>query len=136
MFVVFSGYIDLSKRRVSPEEIKKCEEKFTKAKTVCQFPFVHQFKYLKSVEAHVSTGTQWNPCENHNNNAPFLLPLQVYSILRHCAEILGFETDEQLEELYEKTAWYFDEKYKVPGRSYEIFKLAVGYVCGIPTLGQ
>merc|ERR1739844_560067 len=46
------GYIDLSKRRVSPEEIKKCEEKFTKAKTV-------------------------------------------YSILRHCAEILGYETDEQ-----------------------------------------
>ena len=31
----FAGYIDLSKRRVSPEEIKKCEEKFTKAKTVC-----------------------------------------------------------------------------------------------------
>ena len=30
----FAGYIDLSKRRVSPEEIKKCEEKFTKAKTV------------------------------------------------------------------------------------------------------
>lgn len=30
----FTGYIDLSKRRVSPEEIKKCEEKFTKAKAV------------------------------------------------------------------------------------------------------
>ena len=29
-----TGYIDLSKRRVSPEEIKKCEEKFTKAKAV------------------------------------------------------------------------------------------------------
>ena len=29
------GYIDLSKRRVSPEEVKKCEEKFNKAKTVC-----------------------------------------------------------------------------------------------------
>ena len=53
---------------------------------------------------------------------------QVYSILRHCAEILGFESDDQLEELYEKTAWYFDEKYKKPGSSYEIFKLAVGCV--------
>lgn len=31
---VSPGYIDLSKRRVSPEEIKKCEEKFTKAKAV------------------------------------------------------------------------------------------------------
>ena len=52
--------------------------------------------------------------------------VQVYSILRHCAEILEYETDGQLEELYEKTAWYFDEKYKSPGSSYEVFKLAVG----------
>ncbi len=29
-----SGYIDLSKRRVSREEIQKCEEKYSKAKTV------------------------------------------------------------------------------------------------------
>ncbi|KAL0080683.1 eukaryotic translation initiation factor 2 alpha subunit-domain-containing protein [Phycomyces blakesleeanus] len=28
------GYIDLSKRRVSPEDIAKCEEKFTKSKAV------------------------------------------------------------------------------------------------------
>lgn len=29
-----SGYIDLSKRRVSPEDIVKCEEQFTKSKAV------------------------------------------------------------------------------------------------------
>lgn len=29
-----TGYIDLSKRRVSPEEAIKCEDKFTKSKTV------------------------------------------------------------------------------------------------------
>lgn len=28
------GYIDLSKRRVSPEDIEKCEEKFAKARAV------------------------------------------------------------------------------------------------------
>ena len=28
------GYIDLSKRRVDPEDILKCEERFNKAKTV------------------------------------------------------------------------------------------------------
>jgi len=28
------GYIDLSKRRVSPEDVTKCEEKFNKSKTV------------------------------------------------------------------------------------------------------
>ena len=31
------GYIDLSKRRVSPEEVLKCEEKFAKAKAVSTF---------------------------------------------------------------------------------------------------
>jgi len=76
------GYIDLSKRRVSPEEVDKCEEKFAKAK-----------------------------CVN--------------SILRYVAELLEYETDEQLEELYNKTAWYFDRKFKKTGASYEMFKKAV-----------
>lgn len=31
---ISTGYIDLSKRRVSPEEAVKCEDKFTKSKTV------------------------------------------------------------------------------------------------------
>lgn len=77
------GYIDLSKRRVSPEEVIKCEEKFAKAKAV-------------------------------------------NSILRHVAELLDYSSGAKLEELYEKTAWYFDEKYKKPGASYEAFKHAVG----------
>jgi len=77
------GYIDLSKRRVSPEEVKKCEEKFTRGKTVA-------------------------------------------SILRHVGEILEYDSDEQLEELFEKTAWYFDEKNKHNGGAYDAFKHAVG----------
>lgn len=76
------GYIDLSKRRVSAEEVVKCEEKFAKGK-----------------------------CVN--------------SILRHVGELLGYESDDQLEELYQKTAWYFDKKYGKTGSSYEAFKLAV-----------
>lgn len=75
------GYIDLSKRRVSPEDIVRCEEKFAKAKAV-------------------------------------------HSILRHVAEILDYN-ETQLEELYTKTAWYFDEKMKKQASSYDIFKLAV-----------
>ena len=51
--------------------------------------------------------------------------MQVNSILRHVAELLGYETDEQLEELYTKTAWYFDRKYNKPGASYEAFKHVV-----------
>ena len=65
------GYIDLSKRRVSPEEILKCEEKFARGKTV-------------------------------------------NSILRHTAEVLKMSTDQQFEELYERTAWKIDEKHKKP----------------------
>uniref|UniRef100_A0A3P9HRW3 Eukaryotic translation initiation factor 2 subunit 1 n=1 Tax=Oryzias latipes TaxID=8090 RepID=A0A3P9HRW3_ORYLA len=36
------GYIDLSKRRVSPEEAIKCEDKFTKSKTVCFCFFLYE----------------------------------------------------------------------------------------------
>lgn len=76
------GYIDLSKRRVSTEEILKCEEKFAKGKTV-------------------------------------------NSILRHTAEVLKMTTDEEFEDLYERTAWKLDEMHKKPGSAYEIFKQCV-----------
>jgi len=76
------GYIDLSKRRVLPEDIIACEDKFSKAK-----------------------------CVN--------------SILRHVAEILDYQDDEQLEELYNKTAWHFDEKMKKKNASFDAFKAAV-----------
>ncbi|XP_055320046.1 eukaryotic translation initiation factor 2 subunit 1 [Sitodiplosis mosellana] len=76
------GYIDLSKRRVSAEDVEKCTERFAKAKAV-------------------------------------------NSILRHVADILKFETDDQLEELYQKTAWHFEEKYKSKAAAYDVFKQAV-----------
>jgi len=76
------GYIDLSKRRVSPEEVVKCEERFAKAKAV-------------------------------------------NSILRHVGELLGYTNDQELDDLYMKTAWLFDEKYKKPVACYEVFKHAV-----------
>ena len=76
-------YIDLSKRRVSPEEAIKCEDKFTKSKTV-------------------------------------------YSILRHVAEVLEYTKDEQLESLFQRTAWVFDDKYKrARYGAYDAFKHAV-----------
>nr|CAG4651996.1 EOG090X09RW [Triops cancriformis] len=76
------GYIDLSKRRVSPEDVEKCTEKYSKAKAV-------------------------------------------NSILRHVAGLLGFETDEQLEDLYKRTAWHFEEKSKKQASAYDYFKQAV-----------
>jgi translation initiation factor 2 subunit 1 len=75
------GYIDLSKRRATSDDVRLCEEKFSNAKTVNQ-------------------------------------------ILRHTAELLHF-TNEQLEELYQKTAWHFDRVSNRPGASFEVLKKIV-----------
>lgn len=76
------GYIDLSKRRVSKEDVERCTEKFAKAKAV-------------------------------------------NSIIRHVGELLDYKTDEQVEALYGKTAWKFEEKYKKQACAYDVFKQAV-----------
>jgi Translation initiation factor 2, alpha subunit (eIF-2alpha) len=49
----------------------------------------------------------------------------VNSILRHVAELLSYESDDQLEELYQKTAWLFEEKLKKKASAYDFFKQAV-----------
>jgi len=82
ILLILSGYIDLSKRRVSAEDVEKCTERFAKAKAV-------------------------------------------NSILRHVAELLAYESDDQLEELYQKTAWLFEEKLKKKASAYDFFKQAV-----------
>jgi len=86
------GYIDLSKRRVSKEDIERCTEKYSKAKAV-------------------------------------------NSIVRHVAEILGFKTNEELEDLYRKTAWYFEQKSKKQGSAYDYFKQGVAEPALLDALG-
>ncbi|KRZ07990.1 Eukaryotic translation initiation factor 2 subunit 1 [Trichinella zimbabwensis] len=49
----------------------------------------------------------------------------VYSILRHVADQLGYDSDNQLEDLLNRTAWHFDRKYNRKAASYEVFKKAV-----------
>ena len=48
--------------------------------------------------------------------------------MKRLAEELHFTTDEELEDLFNKTAWHFDRKYGRKGASYDIFKQAVTYV--------
>jgi translation initiation factor 2 subunit 1 len=83
---VILGYIELSKRRFSPEVVEKYREKYSKA-------------------------------------------MEVNFILRHVADLLNYKTDEELEDLYKKTAWYFEEKFKKQSSSasfaYDIFKQAI-----------
>ena len=49
----------------------------------------------------------------------------VNSIVRHVAGQLGFNTNEQLEDLYEKAVWYFDRKEKKKAAAYDYFKRAL-----------
>lgn len=56
----------------------------------------------------------------------------INSILRHVAEQLGYETNEQLEELYDKTAWHFDRKAKKKAAAYDTFKKALTCVLVVP----
>lgn len=53
----------------------------------------------------------------------------INSILKHVAEQLKYTTNEQLEELYRKTAWYFDQKLNKKVGAHDIFIKALTYVC-------
>jgi len=57
-------------------------------------------------------------------NEQFSKAKAVNSILRHVADLLHYDSDAQLEDLYIKTAWFFEEKYK-KASSYDVFKQAV-----------
>ena len=69
------GYIDLSKRRVSKEDIERCTE-----------------KYLSPLS--LDTNLQHLPTLRYSKAKA------VNSIVRHVAEILGIKTNEELEDLY------------------------------------
>ena len=45
--------------------------------------------------------------------------------MRHVASILDYKSNEELEDLYTKTAWHFERKSKKKGSSYDYFKQAV-----------
>jgi translation initiation factor 2 subunit 1 len=52
----------------------------------------------------------------------------VNSILRHVADQLHYDSNEQLEDLYERTAWFFDKQHGRKAASYDVFKKAITWV--------
>ena len=54
----------------------------------------------------------------------FIKSKTINQILRHVAETLKFESNEEFEELYQKTAWSIDTSKDRKGASYEVFKRA------------
>lgn len=145
------GYIDLSKRRVSPEDITKCEERYMKSKTVA------------SIMRHVASKVPSTAIDGTSEPAPEALdPAEAEAALKAEAdekslkkmrraarkqaaatgtlpegedavavavEETGGPTgsvgeEERLEALYEQIAWPLGKKY---GHPYDAFKLSIAY---------
>jgi len=143
------GYIDLSKRRVSPEDITKCEERYMKSKTV------------SSIMRHVASKVPSTAIEGTAEPPPEVLdPAQAEAALKAEADeksskklrraarkqaaatgtvpegedavaVATEETggptgsageEERLETLYEQIAWPLGKKY---GHPYDAFKLSL-----------
>ncbi|RDX54941.1 eukaryotic translation initiation factor 2 subunit alpha [Polyporus arcularius HHB13444] len=119
------GYIDLSKRRVSPEDITKCEERYMKSKTVASI-MRHVASKVPSVNGEVLEGEQAKQAEADAAES---------KRARRAAKKEGHEEDvpeeattgganeeARLEQLYEEIAWPLGRKY---GHTYDAFKLAL-----------
>ncbi|KAJ3500679.1 hypothetical protein NLJ89_g9686 [Agrocybe chaxingu] len=120
------GYIDLSKRRVSPEDIVKCEERYMKSKTVASI-LRHVASKIASVAgdgAEKEAAPAPGPAEKENKRAA--------RKARQAAAEEGIEVEheipgggneeEKLEQLYDQIAWPLGKKY---GHPYDAFKLAL-----------
>ncbi|KAF9242804.1 eukaryotic translation initiation factor 2 subunit alpha [Melanogaster broomeanus] len=116
------GYIDLSKRRVSPEDITKCEERYMKSKAVASI-MRHVASKLPSVDTAAPASTE---------EAPSAEPTAEAAAPGHSAPEKenappsaghgGPNEEARLEKLYEQVAWPLGKTY---GHPYDAFKLAL-----------
>lgn len=101
------GYIDLSKRRVSPEDIAKCEERFMKSKTVASI-LRHVASKLPDEGIQADATADGDPKPEEADD-----------------ELLGATSgseEARLKALYEQIAWPLGKTYAHP---YDAFKLAL-----------
>jgi translation initiation factor 2 subunit 1 len=142
------GYIDLSKRRVSPEDITKCEERYMKSKTVASI-MRHVASKVPSTaidgtveppptaldeaglraEADEKSMKRLKRTARKQAAATGTLP-DGEDVVAVVAEETGGPTgsageEERLEALYDQIAWPVGKKY---GHPYDAFKLALAYV--------
>jgi translation initiation factor 2 subunit 1 len=125
-FPPFSGYIDLSKRRVSPEDIVKCEERYIKSKTVASI-LRHVASKLPSLDADVSIDVPAvEPAERESKRAARRArQAGEEEIPEPEIPIGGPNEEEKMEMLYETIAWPLGKTY---GHPYDAFKLALTFV--------
>ena len=105
------GYIDLSKRRVSPEDIIKCEERFMKSKTVASI-----LRHVASKLSGEEVGRQGGGATSPKPDAAPADDEEGVAQTRNAGE------EAKLESLYEQVAWPLG---KIYGHPYDAFKLAL-----------
>lgn len=130
-----TGYIDLSKRRVSPEDITKCEERYMKSKTVASI-LRHVATKLpsydptaadpsdpsaKSGETKSKRGPKGGAPPRANGAGAEGAETAEGAEVAEGAEA-GSSEEERLEKLYEQIAWPLNKKYAHP---YDAFKVAL-----------
>lgn len=124
------GYIDLSKRRVSPEDIVKCEERYMKSKAVASI-----IRHVASKIPSLNDDGQENPdasaaaAEENAQELKKTKRAQRKEALERGEAVLeeGGERDAESEEercrqLYEQIAWPLGKLY---GHPYDAFKLSL-----------
>jgi len=119
------GYIDLSKRRVSPEDITKCEERYMKSKTVASI-LRHVASKIPSTDTEHKVVEAAPIVENGDKDSKRARRAARQAVHDDDgAEELPVSTgneEERLEMLYEQIAWPLG---KIYGHPYDAFKLAL-----------
>src|SRR6266851_6972451 len=119
LVVRHTGYIDLSKRRVSPEDITKCEERFMKARTIASI-MRHVASRLPTFDADAG-GAPSDAKKDQEKEAGG----GDGAVTDEIVPPVGPSEEERLEKLYEQIAWPLGRKY---GNMYDAFKLALTQV--------
>jgi len=111
------GYIDLSKRRVSPEDITKCEERYMKARTVASI-MRHVASRLPTFDPDAGDGGADASSDAKKDQDKEADGATTDDIVPP----VGPSEEERLEKLYELIAWPLGRKY---GNMYDAFKLVI-----------
>ncbi|KAF5367569.1 hypothetical protein D9758_003794 [Tetrapyrgos nigripes] len=118
------GYIDLSKRRVSPEDITKCEERYMKSKTVASI-LRHVASKIPSLDADANDAEASAPTpadkESKKARRAARKAAEGDEIVDEVPVSTGNE-EGKLEMLYETIAWPLGKTY---GHPYDAFKLTL-----------
>jgi len=109
------GYIDLSKRRVSPEDIVKCEERYTKSKAVASI-----MRHVSSKLPSSGAVTPASPKVLEDVEVEAEEAETVGAVMEGGGETSREE--DKLEALYETIAWPLGKNY---GHPYDAFKHAL-----------